>query len=159
MSLGPDRATVPCLIEPGALVGVLADSLGREARRDLVLRVVAAWVDTVPERDLSLHYAKAVEGLGPDDLRELAESVGAQGSAVAVPNGEFLVRSFSSLGRARREALAAAAGARAVAAFDAGVTETQMIATVLPCLSRARLEELAHDCTELYLRDWLGSPH
>ena len=43
--------------------------------------------------------------------------------------------------------------------FDAGVTEEQALAKVLPHLSRERATELANECIELYLWDRLGTPN
>ncbi len=144
------------MFEPAPAIHVFAESIGREGRRELVLRVVAAWVDAIPEHELSSHYAKAVGALSSDDLRELAGWPGAGEGAVALANPEFLVAAFGSLGDRRRATLCRAACFRAAAAFDAGVTETKVLATVLPCLSRERLEKLARECTELYLTDRLG---
>jgi hypothetical protein len=74
-----------------------------------------------------------------------------------VPNREFLVNVFPSLGDNRREALKIAAGFRGEEAFEAGVAEEQALETVLPHLSRERSLELASECLELYLWDRLGS--
>jgi hypothetical protein len=148
-----EPATAFCLIEPGQAIGVIAESVGRDARRALVERVVDAWVDAIPERELAAHYAKAVEALEPHELRTLGGWCGATG---AVPSATFLIGAFAGLGERRRETLRAAACWRSAAAFDGGVTAEQVIATVLPCLSAARLRDLLRDCTELYLADRLG---
>jgi hypothetical protein len=146
-----------CFIEPQDAIRVIAESVGREARRQLVGEVVRAWVDDIPDRDLSLHYAKAVADLDEDDLHLLAawhaslEVVGQP-----VPNGDFLVGVFPSLGENRREALKIAAGFRGEEAFQAGVSEKQALDTVLPCLSRERAMELAGECIQLYMWDRLG---
>ena len=63
------------------------------------------------------------------------------------------------LGEYRREALKVAAGLGGEDAFDAGVTEEQALAKVLPHLSRERARELANECIELYLWDRLGTPN
>ena len=52
-----------------------------------------------------------------------------------LPNREFLVNVFPSLGDHRREALKIAAGFRGEEAFEAGVGEDQAFDTVLPLLS------------------------
>ena len=54
-----------------------------------------------------------------------------------VPNKEFLVNVFPSLGENRREALKIAAGFRGEEAFEAGVGEEQAFDTVLPAALRS----------------------
>ena len=49
-----------------------------------------------------------------------------------IPNRDFLVNVFPTLGDNRREALKIAAGFRGEEAFDAGVAEEQALETVLP---------------------------
>ncbi len=49
-----------CFIEPQDAIRVIADSVGREARRQILGEVVGAWVDEIPETDLQSHYAKAI---------------------------------------------------------------------------------------------------
>ena len=49
-----------CFIEPQDAIRVIAESVGREARRQLVGEVVRAWVDDIPDQELSTHYAKAI---------------------------------------------------------------------------------------------------
>ena len=73
-----------------------------------------------------------------------------------IPNTEFLVGVFPSLGENRREALKIAAGFRSEEAFQAGVSEQQALETVLPRLSRERALELASECLHLYMWDRLG---
>jgi hypothetical protein len=151
-----DKPTALRILDPARAVQAIADSLGRDARRGLVELVVDAWVDTVPEHELGAHYAKALAGLAPDDLREIGGWPGTSGLAVALADREFLLAAFSALGERRRDTLRLAARLRGNAAFDAGISETQVLASVLPCLPTARLHALAHDCTELYLSDRLG---
>ena len=91
-----------------------------------------------------------------DSLRAVAGWPGSAGTAVALANREFLLAAFAGLGDARRDTLRRASVLRAVGAFDAGVSEAQVLATVLPCLSAARLRTLAHECSGLYLSDRLG---
>jgi hypothetical protein len=74
-----------------------------------------------------------------------------------VPNTDFLVGVFPSLGENRREALKIAAGFKGEEAFQAGVAEEQALDTVLPHLSRERAIELAEECIQLYQWDRLGS--
>jgi hypothetical protein len=149
----PRPASALCLIEPAHAIAVIAESIGRDARRELVERAVEAWVDLIPEQELAAHYAKAISALDPEDLRTLGGWSGATG---AVPNVQFLIGSFTGLAERRREVLQFAARVRAAAAFDVGVTVEQVLGTVLPCLSGPRLEQLVQECTELYLADRLG---
>jgi hypothetical protein len=145
-----------CFIEPQDAIRVIAESVGREARRQLVGEVVRAWVDDIPDQELSVHYAKAVAGLDDDDLHLLAAWHASLEVGQPLPNSDFLVGVFSSLGENRREALKIAAGFRGEEAFQAGVNEDQALETVLPHLSRTRAVELASECLDLYLWDRLG---
>ncbi len=61
-----------CFIEPHDAIRVIADSVGREARRQLVGEVVRAWVDDLPDQELTFHYERAIAGLDQDDLHLLA---------------------------------------------------------------------------------------
>jgi hypothetical protein len=147
-----------CFIEPQDAIRVIAESVGREARRQLLGELVRAWVDEIPDGDLDSHYAKAVADLDEDDLSMLAAwhaSLEVVGQPIA--NREFLVNVFATLGDNRREALKIAAGFRGEEAFDAGVPEEQALDTVLPYLSRERSMQLAAECIDLYLWDRLGS--
>jgi len=146
-----------CFIEPQNAIRVIADSVGREARRQILGEVVRAWVDEIPESELDSHYAKAVADLDEHDLSMLAAWHASLEVGHPIANREFLVNVFSSLGDNRREALKIAAGFRGEEAFDAGVAEEQALDTVLPFLSRERSIELASECLELYLWDRLGS--
>jgi hypothetical protein len=74
-----------------------------------------------------------------------------------VPNRDFLMGAFSSLGVHRREALKLAAGFRGEEAVDRGVTEERALETVLDWLSPPRLMELAVEAVELYVWDRAGS--
>ena len=146
-----------CFIEPQDSIRVIADSVGRTTRRALVGEVVAAWVDDIPEDELGVHYAKALDGLAEEELHMLA--VWHSGLEVGQPiaNTDFLIAVFPSLGESRREALKLAAGFRGEEAFDAGVAEERALAAVLPHLSRERAVTLAERCVELYIEDRLGS--
>jgi hypothetical protein len=146
-----------CFIEPQDAIRVIAESVGREARRQLVGEVVRAWVDDIPDRELSVHYAKAIETLDEDDLNLLAAWHASMEIGQPVPNTDFLVGVFPTLGVHRREALKIAAGFKGEEAFQAGVAEEQALDTVLPRLSRERAIELANECIQLYLWDRLGS--
>ena len=123
-----------CFIEPKDAIRVIAESIGREARRQLVGELVRAWVDEIPDRDLETHYAKAIADLDEHDLSMLAAWHASLEVGHPVPNKEFLVNVFSSLGENRREALKIAAGFRGEDAWEAGVGEDEALDTVLPWL-------------------------
>ena len=146
-----------CFIEPQDAIRVMAESVGREARRQLLGELVRAWVDEIPENELASHYAKAVQDLDEHDLSMLAAWHASLEVGHPIANREFLVNVFASLGENRREALKIAAGCRGEEAFDAGVAEDQALETVLPWLSRERCAILAEECLELYCWDRMGS--
>ncbi|HEY2161964.1 MAG TPA: hypothetical protein VGH24_11705 [Solirubrobacteraceae bacterium] len=145
-----------CFIAPQNAIRVIAESVGREARRQLLGEVVKAWVDEIPEPELEAHYAKAVADLDEHDLSMLAAWHASLEVGHPVPNKEFLVNVFQSLGENRREALKIAASFRGEEAFEAGVGEEEALDTVLPWLSDERCAELATECLELYCWDRLG---
>jgi hypothetical protein len=145
-----------CFIEPQDAIRVIAESVGREARRQLLGELVRAWVDEIPDEQLASHYAKAINDLDEHDLSMLAAWHASLEVGQPIPNREFLVNVFPTLGDNRREALKIAAGFRGEEAFEAGVAEEQALETVLPHLSRERSLELASECLELYLWDRLG---
>ena len=146
-----------CFIEPQDAIRVIAESVGREARRQLLGELVRAWVDEIPDEELASHYSKAVDDLDEHDLSMLAAWHASMEVGTPLANKDFLVGAFKALGDNRREALKIAAGFRGEEAFDAGVAEEQALETVLPHLSRDRSLELAAECLELYLWDRLGS--
>src|ERR1700747_2843419 len=110
-----------CFIEPKDAIRVIAESLGREARRQLVGEVVRAWVDDMPDRELTVHYAKAVADLHEAALPLLAAWHAWLELGQPIPNSDFLVGVFPSLGDNKREALKIAAGVRGEDALAAGV--------------------------------------
>ena len=147
-----------CFIEPQDAIRVIAESVGREARRQLLGELVRAWVDEIPEAELASHYAKAVADLDEHDLSMLAAWHASLEVGMPIANRDFLVGAYPSLeDEARREALKIAAGFRGEEAFNAGVAEEQALESVLPWLSASRCEELAAECLELYCWDRLGS--
>ncbi len=146
-----------CFIEPHDAIRVIADSVGREARRQLVGEVVRAWVDDLPDQELSFHYARAIADLDQDDLHLLAAWHASLEVGQPIPNTAFLVGVFPSLGENRREALKIAAGFRGEETLQAGLAEEHALDTVLPRLSRERAIELAGECIQLYQWDRLGS--
>src|SRR5436305_4860967 len=92
-----------CFIEPQDAIRVIAESVGREARRQLVGEVVRAWVDEIPDRELEFHYAKAVADLDEHDLSMLAAWHASLEVGQPIANADFHVRVFNSLGDNRRE--------------------------------------------------------
>src|SRR2546430_6829984 len=148
-----------CFIAPQDAIRVIAESVGREARRQLLGELVRAWVDEIPDEQLDSHYAKAVADLDEHDLSLLAAWHASLEVGHPIPNKDFLVNVFASLGENRREALKIAAGFRGEEAFEAGVGEEQAFDTVLPWLSEDRCVSLAHDCLDLYCLDRLGAGH
>ncbi|HLM50995.1 MAG TPA: hypothetical protein VK279_10650 [Solirubrobacteraceae bacterium] len=146
-----------CFIEPRDAIRVIAESVGREARRQLLGELVRAWVDEIPEQELENHYVKAVDDLDEHDLSMLAAWHASMEVGTPIANRDFLVGVFSSLGENRREALKIAAGFRGEEAFESGVAEEQAMETVLPWLSRERCRQLASECLELYCWDRMGT--
>ena len=146
-----------CFIEPSDAIRVIAESVGREARRQLLGELVRAWVDDIPEEELASHYAKALSELDEHDLSMLAAWHGSLDVGHPLPNRDFLMGAFPSLGEHRREALKLAAGFRGEEAVDAGVTEERALETVLEWLSPPRLMELAVEAVDLYIWDRAGS--
>jgi hypothetical protein len=146
-----------CFIEPQEAIRVVAESVGREARRQLLGEVVRAWVDEIPDDELEVHYAKAVDDLDEDDLSMLAAWHASLEVGNPVANKDFLLRVFPGLGEHRREALRIAAGFRGDEAFDCGASEEQALRTVLPWLSEERAMDLAAEAVEIYCWDRLGS--
>jgi hypothetical protein len=151
------RAMPLCFIEPQEAIRVVAESVGREARRQLLGEVVRAWVDEIPEDELQVHYAKAVEVLDEDDLSMLAAWHASLEVGNPIANKDFLLQAFPRLGEHRREALKIAAGFRGEDAFEAGISEEQALDTVLPWLSMERTMDLAAEAIDLYCWDRLGS--
>jgi len=145
-----------CFIEPQNAIRVIAESVGREARRQILGEVVRAWVDEIPESELESHYTKAVADLDEHDLSMLAQWHASLEVGHPVPSKEFLTGIFPSLGENRREALKIAASFRGEEAFEHGVGEDEALDTVLPWLSEERCSQLAQECLELYCWDRLG---
>ena len=146
-----------CFIDPADAIRAIADSVGREARRQLLGEAVRAWVDEIPEDELEAHYAKAISELDEHDISILAAWHASMEVGTPIPNRDYLMGAFPSLGEHRREALRIAAGFRGDDAFEAGVSEEQAIDTVLPFLSHERMTELAAEAVELYCWDRMGS--
>ena len=132
-----------CFIDPADAIRAIADSIGREARRQLLGEAVRAWVDEIPDDELEAHYAKAISELDEHDISMLAAWHASMDVGMPIPNRDYLMGAFPSLGQHRREALKLAAGFRGEEAVDRGVTEERALETVLEWLSGPRLMELA----------------
>src|SRR3954471_2983565 len=146
-----------CFVDPADAIRAIADSIGREARRQLLGEAVRAWVDEIPDTELEIHYAKAIAELDEHDLSMLAAWHGSLEVGTPIPNRDFLMGAFGSLGENRREALKLAAGFRGEEAVDSGVTEEDALELVLSLLSSPRQMELAVEAVELYIWDRAGS--
>ncbi len=146
-----------CFIDPADAIRAIADSIGREGRRQLLGEAVRAWVDEIPDDELEFHYARAISELDEHDISMLAAWHASLNVGQPLPNRDFLMGAFASLGENRREALKLAAGFRGEEAVDAGVTEEHALETVLDWLSPPRLMELALEAVELYIWDRAGS--
>src|SRR3954469_9723402 len=117
MRLLPSSATLPspfrqgalrmalCFIEPQDAIRVIAESVGREARRQLLGELVRAWVDEIPDEELASHYSKAVDDLDEHDLSMPAAWHASMEVGTPIANKEYLVSAFGALGENRREAL------------------------------------------------------
>ena len=144
-------------VDPADAIRVIVDSVGREARRQLLGEAVRAWVDEIPDDELEAHYARALSELDDHDISMLAAWHASMEVGSPVPNRDFLMGAFASLGDHRREALKLAAGFRGEEAFEEGISEERALDLVLEWLSPARLMELAREATELYIWDRAGS--
>src|SRR3954467_7367355 len=145
-----------CFIEPAEAIRVMAESMGREARRSLLAEVIEAWVDDIPEEELGQHYARALSDLDHEDLSMLAAWHATLEIGTPVASAEFLVGAFEALGEHRREVLKLAARFRGDEAFLAGVGEEEALDIVLPWLSESRLEKLTQTALDIYIADRIG---
>ena len=146
-----------CFVDPADAIHVIADSIGREARRQLLGEALRAWVDEIPEEELETQYARALTDLDQDDLSLLAAWHSSMDVGHPVPNRDFLMGAFSSLGEHRREALKLAAGFRGEDVLEEGLTEELALETVVGWLSPDRLMGLASEALDLYIWDRAGS--
>jgi hypothetical protein len=146
-----------CFVDPADAIHVISESIGREARRQLIGEALRAWVDEIPDEDLETQYARALSELDQDDLSLLAAWHSSMEVGQAVPNRDFLMGAFSSLGEHRREALKLAAGFRGEEVLEEGLTEELALETVVGWLSPERLMGLAEHAMELYIWDRIGS--
>src|SRR5947207_6340414 len=146
-----------CFIDPADAVRAIADSVGREARRQLLGEAVRAWVDEIPDDELEAHYARAISELDDHDISMLAAWHASMDIGHPLPNRDFLMGAFPALGHHRREALKLASGFRGEEAVDAVLTEDRALEPVLVWLSAPRLMDLAVEAVELYVWDRAGS--
>ena len=91
-----------CFIEPAEAVRVIAEAIGREGRRALLGEVIQAWVDDIPEEELSQHYSRAVRELDQEDLSMLAAWHATLEVGMPVASADFLVGAQSRGGKAKR---------------------------------------------------------
>src|SRR3981081_4844967 len=99
-----------CFIDPKDAIRVIAESVGREARRQLLGEVVRAWVDEIPEQELESHYAKTIADLDEHHLSMLAAWHASLEVGNPIANVDFLINTFSSQGANPREHLKTAPG-------------------------------------------------
>ncbi|MFM9045699.1 MAG: hypothetical protein ACKOL0_07940, partial [Solirubrobacterales bacterium] len=142
-----------CFVDPADAIHVVSESVGREARRQLLGEALRAWVDEIPEDELRDQYARALAELDQDDLSLLAAWHSSMEVGHPVPSRDFLMGAFESLGEHRREALKLAAGFRGEDAVEDGITEDLALETVVGGLSSERLMELAEQALDLYVWD------
>ena len=137
---------------------VVANSVGREARRQLVIEVVTAWVNSLPDSELPIHYAEAIRSLDSEDLTVLAAWHASLEVGQPVANRDFLIGAYGSLGKDdRREAMRIAASFRSDEAFENGSSDEEMLETVLPWLPPQQTMELAAEAMRIYVWDRIGS--
>lgn len=146
-----------CFVDPADAIRAISESVGREARRQLLGEIVRAWVDELPDEELGAQYAKAISELDEHDISLLAAWHGSMEVGQPLPNRDFLMGAFESLGEHRREALKLAAGFRGEEAFEEGMSEERALEMILEWLSPARLVELCREATDLYIWDRVGS--
>lgn len=146
-----------CFVDPADAIHVISDSIGREARRQLLGEALRAWVDELPEEELERQYARALADLDQEDLSLLAAWHGSMDFGQPVPNRDFLMGAFATLGEHRREALKLAAGFRGEEVLEDGLTEELALETVVGWLSPERLMGLASEAIDLYVWDRIGS--
>jgi hypothetical protein len=147
-----------CFIEPEDAVRVVSESVGREARRQLIGELVNSWVDSLPDDELAAHYASAVDSLDDQDLTVLAAWHASLEVGFPVANKEFLIGAFSALRfDQRREALRIAAGFRSEEALESGASDEQVLETVLPWLPPDQMLELLGEAIRIYVWDRIGS--
>src|SRR6201994_2643087 len=94
-----------CFVDPADAIRVVSDSIGREARRQLLGEALHSWVDEIPDSELEVHYAKAISELDEHDLSMLAAWHGSLEVGHPVPNRDFLMGAFGPPGANHPEGL------------------------------------------------------
>ena len=85
-----------CFVDPADAIHVISESVGREARRQILGEALRAWVDEIPEEELEAQYARALAELDQDDLSLLAAWHGSMDLGQPVPNRDFLMGAFAT---------------------------------------------------------------
>ena len=52
-----------CFVDPADAIHVVSESVGKEARRQLLGEALRSWVDEIPEDELRDQYARALADL------------------------------------------------------------------------------------------------
>ena len=89
-----------CFIEPQDAIRVIAESVGREARRQLLGELVRAWVDEIPDAELELALrqgGRRPRRARPLDARRVARL--ARGRASRSPTATSSSASFPASAR------------------------------------------------------------
>ena len=146
-----------CFIEPKDAIRVIAESVGREARRQLLGELVRAWVDEIPEQELESHYAKAIGDLDEHDLSMLAAWHASLEVGQAVANKDFLrqrlrvARRQPARGPEDRRRLPRRGGLRLRSRGGPGARDGAALARARALRASSRSE-----CLEIYCWDRLG---
>src|SRR4051794_41918822 len=101
-----------CFIDPQDAIRVMVESVGREARRQLLGELVRAGGDEIPDEELASHYAKAVIDLDGHDLSMLAAGDASMEGGTPNANREVLVNPVPPPRAARRGGRKGARGLR-----------------------------------------------
>src|SRR3954451_2528603 len=94
-----------CFVDPADAIRAIADSIGREARRQLLGEAVRAWVDEIPDDELEAHYAKAIPDPDEHDISMPPPWHASKDVGTPIPNRDYLMGACPTLGQHRREAL------------------------------------------------------
>lgn len=146
-----------CFIEPQDAVRAVAGSVGTDSRHQLLIEVIRAWVDSVPDDELEQHYARVITDLDEEDLTMLAAWHASLSVGAPIASRDFLVGAFHSLGEHRREALRIAAAFCGSSGVSPGLGPEDAMESVLPWLSQESQRELAAVALEIYVWDRLGT--
>lgn len=147
-----------CFIEPGDAIGMIVPTLDGERKEILLDACVSAWADLVPEDELALHYAKAVEALDAHDIDSLANWLHSLTERKVIPGAGFLQRLLPSLSDARRAALKLATGLRMKApVYEETIDIDDALGIVLPLLGEQGMMQVARVALDLYVLQHGGS--